>query len=158
MISLIFLSYNSEKHILRILNNLKYEDEIIVIENSLNEKIKNLESKYKNLKVIMPKENLGFGGAVNLGIKLSKNDFVFINPADIEISNNLIQALTEIVKNFKDFALLTPSYDNIDIHSNYFIFDEKDQISVKTNHKDYILNEVDIIDGTILLNKNKFDG
>lgn len=157
MISLIFLSYNSEEHILRILKNLNYENEIIIVENSRNEKIKNLENYYKNLKVILPDKNLGFGRAVNLAIKHSKNDFVFINPADVEISNELFQSLLNICENFNDFALLTPSYDNTQIHSNYFIFNKKKNITLKTKERDFILDEVDIIDGTILLNKNKFN-
>ncbi len=156
MISLIFLSYNSEEHILRILKNLKYDNEIIVVENSRNQKIKSLENYYKNLKVIIPDKNLGFGKAVNLAIKCSKNDFVFINPADIEISNDLIQSLLIICENFKEFALITPSYDNVDIHSNYFIFNKNKNIKLKTKDRDFVLDEVDIIDGTILLNKNKF--
>ena len=158
MISLIFLSYNSEDHILRILKNLDYKDEIIVVENSRNQKIKNLESLYQNLRVIIPDENLGFGKAFNLAIEFSKNDYVFINPADVEISNNLIRSLCDIVENFDDFALITPSYRNTDIHSNYFILEKKNQTKVKTIDKNYILDEVDIIDGTILINKKKFRG
>ncbi len=133
MISLIFLSYNSEDHILRILKNLDYKDEIIVVENSRNQKIKNLESLYQNLRVIIPDENLGFGKAFNLAIEFSKNDYVFINPADVEISNNLIRSLCDIVENFDDFALITPSYRNTDIHSNYFILEKKKSNKSKNN-------------------------
>jgi len=42
---------------------------------------------------------------MNLGIKLADTPFVFLNPADIDISNELLHSLEEITLNFKDFKI-----------------------------------------------------
>ena len=93
---------------------------------------------------------------MNLRIKLAKTKFVFINPSDVEISNKLITSLVDITKNFDDFGMLTPAYIDRSIHSNFYVWKKKgpDRI-VKTKSKSYKLKEVDFIDGTILINKQK---
>ena len=54
---------------------------IIIIENSKDIKFKRkTEKKFKNVNIIIPDENLGWGKAINLGIKKSSTDFVFITP------------------------------------------------------------------------------
>ena len=91
MFTIVFLSLHSETHIKRLVSSIEKKYPIIVIENSLNHKLKNeLEAKYKNVKVIIPPKNIGFTAGYNLGIKESKTDFVFLNPADIVLSNNCV--------------------------------------------------------------------
>ena len=93
---------------------------------------------------------------MNLGIKLADTPFVFLNPADIDISNELIHSLEEITLNFKDFGMLTPAYKDRSIHSNFYIWKDKGSKQIiNTQRKDYVLKEVDFIDGTILINKQK---
>ena len=131
---------------------------VIVIENSNNKKLKyELEKKYKNINVVLSNKNLGFSKGMNLGIKLSKTQFVFLNPSDVNISNNLLNSLNKIIKKFKDFGMLTPSYRDRSIHSNYFIWNKKNKKDINVKYKDELfkLIQVDFIDGTILLNKKK---
>ena len=92
MITLVFLSFHSAHHIRRILKNIDKKYKIIVIENSSDRDLKSeIEKKYDNVHVEICDENLGFSKGMNLGIKLAETPFVFINPADIEISNNLLK-------------------------------------------------------------------
>ena len=75
-----------------------------MIENSLNIEIKTyLEKKFKNVQVIIPKENLGNGGGINLGLSLVKTEFSLYLDPDIEPDKNMIDILlvnTEKIKNF----------------------------------------------------------
>ena len=157
MITLVFLSYHSAHHIRRILNNIDKNYYVIVIENSSDSKLKEeMEKKYKNVHVEVCKENLGFSKGMNLGIKLSKTPYVFLNPADVDISNEVLNSLNDIIKKFNNFGMLTPAYKDRTIHSNFFIWGKKGpDITVDTTKKKFTLKEVDFIDGTILLNKEK---
>ena len=157
MITLVFLSFHSAHHIRRILKTIDKKYKIIVIENSSDEDLKfEIESKYENVHVEICKENLGFSKGMNLGIKLADTPFVFLNPADIDISNELLHSLEEITLNFKDFGMLTPAYKDRSIHSNFYIWKDKGPKQIiNTQRKDYVLKEVDFIDGTILINKQK---
>ena len=156
IITLVFLSYHSAHHIKRIVKTLNNKFQIIVIENSSDFELKKeIEKNHKNVYVKVCSQNIGFSKAMNLAIKMAKTQYVFCNPSDVKISNSLIYSLLNIIKNFDNFGLLTPSYKNRSIHSNYFIWDKekKKDFVIRTKQKNYLLKEVDFIDGTILINK-----
>jgi len=158
MITLVFLSFHSAHHIRRILKNLDKKFKVIVIENSSDYELKKeIEKKYKNVQVEVFNKNLGFSKAMNKAIKMAKTPYVFLNPSDVKISNKLFYSLLSVANHLKDFALLTPSYRDRSVHSNYFIWNKKNKLdkTLTINKKKYYLKEVDFIDGTILINKKK---
>ena len=145
-LTIVFNSYYGEKSIKKALKYLK-KFKIIIIENSLDKRIKEtIEKKYKNAKVIIPKENLGLAKGYNLGIKLAKTKFVFLNNPDIIIKYKTILKLLNLAKNIKDFGIIAPTYDNEKIFKNYTSFK-------KLSDKN-ILNEVNFIDNNFLINKS----
>ena len=160
MFTIVFLSFQSELHIKRLLFDIKKKYPIIVIENSLNVKLKKeLEEKYDNVKVIIPPKNIGISAGYNLGIKESKTNLVFLNPADIVITNKCLENLEECISKIRNFALLAPTYDDESVYKNYEIFDQK---KIKTNFENeifekYQVNEVDYIDNDFILNKKHFE-
>ena len=83
-LTLVFSSYQSRKLLEKILFQFQNKYKTIIIENSLDIKIKILlEKKFKNTEVIIPKENLGLAKSYNLGIKKAKTKFVFLNNPDM---------------------------------------------------------------------------
>ena len=160
MFTIVFLSFHSELHIKRLVFDIKKKYPIIVIENSLNVKLKKeLEEKFDNVKVIIPPKNIGISAGYNLGIKESKTNLVFLNPADIVISNKCLENLEECISKIKDFALLAPTYDDESVYKNYEIFDQK---KINTSFENeifekYQVNEVDFIDNDFILNKKHFE-
>ena len=160
MFTLIFLSFHSETHIKRLVSDIEKKYPIIVIENSLNVKLKKeLEEKFDNVKVIIPPKNIGISAGYNLGIKESKTNLVFLNPADIVISNTCLENLEECISKLKDFALLAPTYDDESVYKNYEIFNQE---KIKKNIENeifekYQINEVDFIDNDFILNKKHFE-
>jgi len=110
-ISVIIVTYNSNKTIFHLLNSLnliqKYLNEIIVIDNNStffdNKKI---QKKYKIVKIIKNKINVGFATAVNQGIKLSKSEFVLLlNPDTYLEDDTLIKTLKKIESDTKIGAI-----------------------------------------------------
>ena len=79
----IIVTYKSEKIVHSCLDSLPENSNKIVIENSQNLQLKkDLESTFKNLKVII-NENLGFGASNNLGIKECNTQFAYILNPDV---------------------------------------------------------------------------
>lgn len=160
MFTIVFLSLHSESHIKRLVSSIDKKYPIIIIENSLNIKLKDeLESKYKNVSVLIPPKNLGFTAGYNLGIKESKTDFVFLNPADVSFTNECLRNLEECVLNIDDFTILGPCYDDERNYKNYEIWDEKKlnpRLSGKIFEK-YKIKEVDFIDNDFIINKKHFE-
>ena len=144
-LTIVIVSFNSGDILHRCIKSIDKKYPIIIVENSLNNKLKfELEKIYPNVNCILPKENLGYGAGNNLGIKQAKSKYVLIlNPDTIlyedTISNLLIQA--EIIK---DFSIIGP---RIVENEN-----EKTELLKKDNES------VQYIKGfAILFNKEKFD-
>ena len=128
---------------------------IIIIENSKDLVFKtNIEKEYDNVKVIIPNENLGFGKAVNIGIREAKTKMVFLTQPDVKLIDNCISKLIECIKEFDNFSVLTPYDKNDELFKNYEIYNKY----INTSDKDkFYLEEVDYVDLTWLINKDKFD-
>ena len=125
---------------------------IIIIENSKDIKFKReTEKKFKNVNIIIPDENLGWGKAINLGIKKSSTDFVFITQPDVMLIDRCIEKLIECTKNFQDFTVLTPIDTNDQIFKNY---ETKNVYKSNILDNKFLLQEVDYVDLTWLINKN----
>ena len=123
MLTILFQLFHSEHLVERLIKNIPPEIPTIFIESSKNFKLKHdIESKHKNIKVIIPDTNEGFSAGMNLGIKNSNTNFVFLNPPDEIITEECINKLLDCIKNFKDFALLAPTYEDESIYQNYLIF------------------------------------
>ena len=156
-ISVVIISYKSDHLLQNLITSIPEHYEIIVIENSLQTKTKiNLENKFSNIKVIIPETNLGYSGGVNLGIKKSKYNFVLVLVADVNVSIKMLLNIEKCIKNFNDFTLIAPVYENSTIHKNFKIFDTT-KIN-KIQIENFELTEVDEIDGAcFLVNKNEFE-
>ena len=147
-ITFIIVCHKSERVIYDCLNSLPSKSKKIIIENSNNHNLKkDLESKYDNIEVKIIK-NIGMGASNNIGINISKTDFVYVINPDVILKTNTFENLVTACKNIDDFALLTP------IHS------EKRYPNYKSNsliNSDTNIFPVDSIDGfSMLINKKLF--
>ena len=164
MFTIAFLSHHSKKLIIdnvEKIKNYNLDVSIIIVENSLDRSLKDfLEDNYHSVKVYIPKENLGWGGGLNKALELAKDNFVFLNPADVNLSYDCIKNLIECVKNFSDFTLLAPTYKDETIFKNYneniFSLNKTKKNSFKILDK-FLLQEVDFIDAHWVVNKSKIE-
>ena len=94
-LSIVIVTLKSKKVIYDCINSINQNVPIIVVEQSNNQKFKDeLESKYKNLKCILSKSNLGMGTGNNIGIKETKTDYVLILNPDVILEKNALEKNT----------------------------------------------------------------
>ena len=77
-LTVIIVSFHSNQIIENLINVIEKNIKVLVIENSLDKKLKiDLEKKFENVQVIIPIKNLGNGAGINLGFSLAKTKFSF---------------------------------------------------------------------------------
>lgn len=108
-ISIIIVNYNSRDLLMNcinsIVNNLKSIDyEIIVIDNHSTDNSLELckQLNYKEVVILEPNANLGFGRANNLGVRHASGQILhFLNP-DTEIDDKLINDYNKVLEDLKN--------------------------------------------------------
>ena len=111
-ITLILVTYRSERLILRNLEVLK-QFPVIIVDNSNSDELDLIVHKYNNIKLIKSSKNLGYGKANNLAIKSAITSFILIVNPDIILNvdsiNNLFKSF---LKDPDNIGILGPSlYD-----------------------------------------------
>ena len=157
-LSIVIVAYKSSHVIEKLILAIPNKFEIIIVENSLDLNLKNkLEKLYNNVQIIIPKENLGYGKAVNLGLKKSKNNFVCCISPDVEIPTSCFSEILNLIHHFDDFTILAPTYFDEKIYKNYRSY--RDNLNQKIKKiQNYNLIEVDEIDfASVIINKSKID-
>ena len=120
-LSVIIVSYKSDHVIENCINSIDSEIEIVVIDNSNNDKFKDkIETQYKNVKCILSKENLGMGGGNNLGIKNVNKDFALILNPDVALEDNSMYEIMVASKEIDNFGIIAP-ISSKDEYPNYII-------------------------------------
>jgi len=140
-ITIVFVSYHSEKKIIKYLKQFRNKFKVIIVENSQNLQLKKLKKKYKNLTIIVNKNNKGFGSGSNVGLRKVKTRYGMHLDLDTNLSNksiiNLIKEANEII----NFAILGPKIRN-------YRYQKKDFIEKNFKKKLSLMN---FIDGCCLL-------
>jgi GT2 family glycosyltransferase len=114
-VSIIIVSYNSEKEIVNCVNSLlpqlnNTNNEIIIIDNDSTDNtitlINCIESK--SITIIQNNENFGYTKANNQGIKNANGDYIlFLNP-DTTVPNGVIKNLLNEIKDNNDLGAIAP--------------------------------------------------
>ncbi|MBL77147.1 MAG: glycosyl transferase, partial [Chloroflexi bacterium] len=122
LISIIILNYNAGKLLLNCVESIKKSNykniEIIVVDNvsSDNSHVK-CKEKYQEVKLIQNKENFGYCGGNNIGIKHATGEFVIIlNPDTIvqpDCIRELVSAYQEIGEGLFQPKILSLNEENI---------------------------------------------
>jgi len=149
-ITIILVSYFSFLHLKRI-SKILDKNNIIIIENSLDIRVKNYFKDKKNINVVFPKKNLGYGSGNNLGIKLSKNNYCLILNPDTLFNYKNLKKLQKHLNIINDFGILLPRLDNSK-SINAFMTSKN-----KIVEADYKFIGLDYASGcAMLINKKKF--
>lgn len=128
-ISLVTVTYNSEKTIHKLLTSIKIIEnqikEIIIIDNNSKKfDTKKIQKISKKIKIIRNKTNTGFAKAVNQGIKISKSNFILLlNPDTYIEDTSILKTINKIENNPKIGAI------------GGFIFNEKGEKQFTANSK-----------------------
>ena len=105
-LSVIILTFNSQKYLEEVLESARFADEIVIIDSGSSDETKNISLKF-NAKFI-EKEWLGFGKQKKFGVNSAKNEWVFILDSDEIITKELRDEILQTIKNPKFMAYKVP--------------------------------------------------
>ena len=152
-LTIVIVTFKSEEVIHECIKSIDNRIKIIVVENSHNPEFKNkIEKLYNNVECVISTENLGMGKGNNLGINLTKTDYVLILNPDVILEKKTIDELFKASNMISDFAILAPISDNKS-YPNYKLDDTHEIYKEKK-----FLFEVKSVDGfAMLINKKRID-
>lgn len=113
LVSIITINYNESQVTLDMLESLKNCDypnvQVIVVDNaSPNDNPDIIKEKFPYITLIKSKENLGFAGGNNLGVKEAKGEYLFFINNDTIVPKNCIGPLVETLKNNPSIGMVSP--------------------------------------------------
>jgi glycosyltransferase involved in cell wall biosynthesis len=94
-LSIVILTYNSEKYLQKVLNSCVFANEVLIIDSGSTDNTLQLAQNFKNVKIIH-QPWLGFGKQKQRGVTLTKNDWVFVLDSDELITEELHQEITSL--------------------------------------------------------------
>jgi GT2 family glycosyltransferase len=136
-LSVIIVSFNSDKVIHNCISSIDSEVEIVIVDNSNNKDFKeNIENKYKNVNCILSPQNIGMGAGNNLGIKNTNKDFALILNPDVILEKNALDEIIIASEEISNFGIMAPISSNSK-YPNYKMdntnnFDDKKPFEVKS--------------------------
>jgi len=98
--SIVIVTYNSQRHIRQCLDSILKQDfysyEIIVINNASRDMTRGIIDEYKARVWIKDNDNnLGFPEGVNMGISMSKGEYVLTLNPDVVLENNFLSEVND---------------------------------------------------------------
>ncbi len=104
------VTFKSKNVIFNCLKSIKKIKNIIILDNSNDEALKEkIKKKYPKIKVLLSKKNLGYGAANNKIIRKSITPFVFILSPDVILKRDCEEKLLKTINKLKnDFSILSP--------------------------------------------------
>lgn len=105
----ITVTYNSTSDVGRLLDSVRNQlDELVIIDNNSADDIESVTGKYDFVTLVKNERNLGFAGAVNIGLSLANGrDVILLNP-DVVCPDQSISALATISSTLGDRFLVAP--------------------------------------------------
>ncbi|MFA5238857.1 MAG: glycosyltransferase family 2 protein [Phycisphaerae bacterium] len=119
-ISVIIVSWNAKQHLINCLKSILdtvdgYSQEIIVVDNaSFDGSPDAVISQFPQVTVIRNKENLGFGRANNIAIRMSKGRYICLVNSDVIVLKDCIKKLITFMDSHQDAGMVGPKILNPD--------------------------------------------
>ena len=146
-LTIIITTFKSEDKIENCLNSINTSINVIIVENSNNEKFKHyIEKKYSNVNCMLTNQNLGYGKANNVGLRKATSKYSLILNPDTVLDTEAINNFFIFSKKNINFAMAGPAQS-------------KKEFSLVPSQENKNLNflETDKIEGfAMFLNMEKF--
>ncbi|UII77100.1 glycosyltransferase family 2 protein [Flagellimonas sp. HMM57] len=113
LVSIITINYNESEVTLDLLQSIReltYQNyEIIVVDNaSPNDNPDSIKKKYPEIHLIKSKENLGFAGGNNLGVKQAKGEYLLFINNDTIVPKGFIEPLVQKLQDDETIGMVSP--------------------------------------------------
>ena len=153
-LTVVIVSFKTNKNILyECINSINKEINIILVENNNDDNLKKeVESQFTNVKVILSKINLGYGGGNNLGYKHVNTRYMFVSNPDTIYPKEFFTNVKEYINNDVGFSIIGASYPNHDNYLSYGGFTNRSTENLKqSKHDSRGLKYVDWVVGCSML-------
>ena len=110
-ISIITINYNGLKDTCALIESIPFREdmEVIVVDNaSKQDEASIIQNKFPQVKVIKSKQNLGFAGGNNLGIKAAKGKYIFLVNNDTVFKDFNLQSLIDRLESSPNIGIVCP--------------------------------------------------
>lgn len=91
-LSIVILTFNSQKYLSKVLNSCHFADEVIVVDSGSVDNTLEIAQAFANTKIIHQKW-IGFGKQKQAGVNATKHDWVFVLDSDEIITDALQQEI-----------------------------------------------------------------
>lgn len=112
LVSIITVNYNGFNDTCELIDSIPINDdtlEVVVVDNaSKNDEASLLSKRYPRIKTIRTKENLGFAGGNNIGIKEAKGKYIFLVNNDTIFKVFNLNPLIKRLESSEDIAVVCP--------------------------------------------------
>jgi N-acetylglucosaminyl-diphospho-decaprenol L-rhamnosyltransferase len=110
-ISIVLVTYNSEHIISSFLNQPQLKkNKIYIVDNASSDKTTILiENNFKSVNLIKLKKNIGFGSAINKGLKKIKTKYALIINPDTFLSKTFFKDLEKAIKKYSNAGMIAPT-------------------------------------------------
>lgn len=105
-LSVVIVTLNEEKHIKGCLENVKWADDVIIIDSYSKDRTVEIARKY--VKKIYQVGKIGTGKIKNIGIEKARNEWVFNLDADERIPDNLRKEIGKTIKSTEKDGFYVP--------------------------------------------------
>ncbi len=107
--SVIIVTFNSQDSISASLTSLSKDDlEIVVIDNNSSDQTLEKLKSYKDIKLIKNSKNLGFGKAINIGVKNSQGEYLFFLNPDCIVQEKTVEKLSAYLDQNLEVGVVGP--------------------------------------------------
>jgi len=130
LISIVIPNYNGRHYLESIVPKLsKSEYEIIIVDNNSKDgSVEYLQTFGTQIRLILNKENFGFAGAVNQGIKSSSSKYVLLLNNDTDFEIKVFNTMLDLIKT--DVKIFSVASKMIQYHDRHLIDTAGDEYNV----------------------------
>ena len=111
-LAIVILNWNGKNWLEKFLPNVIEHSEnatIYVIDNSsTDDSVSFLKQNFSQIKIVHNKENHGFAGGYNEGLKEIKHEFYCLLNSDVEVTDNWLVPIQNIFENDPQIAAVQP--------------------------------------------------
>jgi len=113
MVSIIIVNYRVEKELTVCISSIleskpKVKFEIIVVDNSSSDRLREDLRKISQIKYIRSKRNIGFGAGNNLGNKFASGKYLFFLNPDTIVKKSVVDVLYNFMDNNSSAGMIAP--------------------------------------------------
>jgi len=110
-VSIIIVTYNSSKKLVKLIKKIPYQSPILIVDNSNDQKLTKIFNKNKNITIYF-KKNDGYGSSINYAAKKIKTEYFFVIQPDVSgIDENAIITFYNYAKKLKNkFSVIGPHF------------------------------------------------